>query len=158
MNRREFLKKSLEGIIVGIPLIYNCGKNPVNPILEKTYIIQSIDEYPVKEFEKKIKGLKDYDCPIEIKFVNYQTDSTGNYIYFNGEVKLANLGWKVIKNYADYTGNKNMFLVDTKGELGPVESISFDNLEITERIMNGWFANSGPTTDTPNHRFIAIKE
>ena len=29
MDRREFLKKSLEGIIVGIPLIYNCSKNPV---------------------------------------------------------------------------------------------------------------------------------
>ncbi len=30
MNRREFLKKGLEGIVVGsIPLIYNCGKNPI---------------------------------------------------------------------------------------------------------------------------------
>jgi hypothetical protein len=32
MNRREFLKKSLEGIVIGnIPLIYNCVKNPVEP-------------------------------------------------------------------------------------------------------------------------------
>jgi len=31
MNRREFLKKSLEGIVIGsVPLIYNCGKNPVS--------------------------------------------------------------------------------------------------------------------------------
>ena len=30
MNRREFLKKSLEGIVLGsITLIYNCSKNPV---------------------------------------------------------------------------------------------------------------------------------
>ena len=38
MNRREFLKKGLEGIIVGIPLIYNCGKNPVEPESEKLSI------------------------------------------------------------------------------------------------------------------------
>lgn len=31
MNRREFLKKTLEGIILGsIPLISSCGKNPVD--------------------------------------------------------------------------------------------------------------------------------
>ena len=35
MNRREFLKKSLEGIIVSsIPLISSCEKNPVSPDLE----------------------------------------------------------------------------------------------------------------------------
>ena len=31
LNRRKFLIKSLEGIIVGIPVIYYCGKNPVSP-------------------------------------------------------------------------------------------------------------------------------
>lgn len=31
MNRREFLKKSLECIIVSVPLIYNCGKDPSSP-------------------------------------------------------------------------------------------------------------------------------
>ena len=30
MNGREFLKKSLEGIVVGIPLISGCSKNPVD--------------------------------------------------------------------------------------------------------------------------------
>ncbi len=31
MNRREFLKKGLEGVVIGsILLIYNCSKNPVN--------------------------------------------------------------------------------------------------------------------------------
>jgi len=29
MNRREFLKKGLEGIVVSIPLISSCSKNPV---------------------------------------------------------------------------------------------------------------------------------
>lgn len=28
MNRRQFLKKSLEGIVIGVPLLCNCGKNP----------------------------------------------------------------------------------------------------------------------------------
>ena len=32
MNRREFLKKSLESIVIGsIPLISGCGKNPFKP-------------------------------------------------------------------------------------------------------------------------------
>ena len=152
MNRREFLKKSLEGIIISIPFI-SCTKNPVEPDLEgNTYIIQSIDGYLLKDFEGKINA---YNWPLEINLKSYQTDSTGNYIYFNGEVKLANLGWKVIKNYADYTGNKNMFLVDTKGELGPVEFVTFGDLKITEVIITGWFANAGPTIDTPSHTFVA---
>ena len=41
MDRREFLKKSLEGIVIGsVPLIYNCGKNPVNSEL---YIKDNIE-------------------------------------------------------------------------------------------------------------------
>ena len=39
MNRREFLKKSLEGIVVGIPLIYDCSKNPVDSKIEELDII-----------------------------------------------------------------------------------------------------------------------
>ena len=34
MNRREFLKKSLEGIVIGIPLISSCGKNPLKSEIE----------------------------------------------------------------------------------------------------------------------------
>ena len=47
MNRREFLKKSLEGIIVGIPLIYNCGKNPVESELDDIY------KYPVPDYDSE---------------------------------------------------------------------------------------------------------
>ena len=39
MNRREFLKKSLEGIVIcSIPLIYNCGKNPVNYEIKDIFV------------------------------------------------------------------------------------------------------------------------
>ena len=38
MNRREFLKKSLEGIIIGsIPFINRCEKNPVKSTLQTDY-------------------------------------------------------------------------------------------------------------------------
>ena len=44
MNRREFLKKSLEGIIVGIPLISGCGKNPLkSDIYPKTIYGENLE-------------------------------------------------------------------------------------------------------------------
>ena len=40
MNRRQFLKKSLEGIIVGsIPLIYSCSENPIKSEIDELDII-----------------------------------------------------------------------------------------------------------------------
>ena len=39
MNRRQFLKKSLESIVItSIPLISSCGKNPVSYELEDIFI------------------------------------------------------------------------------------------------------------------------
>ena len=36
MNRREFLKRSLEGVAIGrILLIYSCGKNPLESDMEE---------------------------------------------------------------------------------------------------------------------------
>ena len=44
MNRREFLKKGLEGIVVGsIPLISKCSKNPVESNLQENSM-QKIDK------------------------------------------------------------------------------------------------------------------
>jgi hypothetical protein len=43
MNRREFLKKSLEGIVLGsIPLIYNCDRNPLKSELEDIFIDKTL--------------------------------------------------------------------------------------------------------------------
>jgi hypothetical protein len=43
MNRREFLKKSLEGLIIGsIPLILNCEKNPVKSELQDIFIEKNL--------------------------------------------------------------------------------------------------------------------
>jgi len=47
MNRREFLKKTLEGIFIGsIPLIY-CSKNPVEsePVNSNSYTYKNIEHY-----------------------------------------------------------------------------------------------------------------
>ena len=57
MNRREFLKKGLEGIIVGIPLISSCGKNPLNsePELNSNSIIKDNIEYYVQTDKKEYK-------------------------------------------------------------------------------------------------------
>ena len=44
MNRREFLKKGLEGIIISsVPLIYSCSKNPVESEFGRIIPWESID-------------------------------------------------------------------------------------------------------------------
>ena len=57
MNRREFLKKGLERIAIGgIPLIYNCGKNPIDSYSndfyyyhnEKIQLSKKLDQYAIK--------------------------------------------------------------------------------------------------------------
>jgi hypothetical protein len=46
MNRREFLKKSLEGIVLGsITLILNCEKNPIKYEISTNELIQSYLDY-----------------------------------------------------------------------------------------------------------------
>ncbi len=35
MKRREFLKKGLEGVVIGIPLISGCLKNPLGFNMEE---------------------------------------------------------------------------------------------------------------------------
>ena len=42
MNRREFLKKGLEGIILGVPLLYNCEKNPVKSELQDIFVEKNL--------------------------------------------------------------------------------------------------------------------
>lgn len=72
MNRREFLKKGLEGIIVsGIPFISGCGKNPVD--LKREYapgglIIKfTVQAFSHKDFNIRVEegivitGLKSID-------------------------------------------------------------------------------------------------
>ena len=55
MNRREFLKKGLEGIIVGIPLILDCGKNPVSSELNSNSFIKENIEYYIQTDKKDYK-------------------------------------------------------------------------------------------------------
>ena len=63
MNRREFLKRGLEGIAIGsIPLIYNCSKNPVESEPEGRIIPgKSIDSVylgdTIDTVEKKLGSL-----------------------------------------------------------------------------------------------------
>ena len=58
MNRREFLKRSLEGIIIGsIPLISSCGKNPVESEseLNNNSIVKDNIEYYMQTNKKEYK-------------------------------------------------------------------------------------------------------
>jgi len=46
MDRREFLRKGLERIVIAIPLISGCGKNPVKSDLNSnSYVYENIEHY-----------------------------------------------------------------------------------------------------------------
>jgi len=51
MNRREFLKKSLEGIIIGVPLLCNCEKNPIKYSIPIDF--ETIGKGPVSTIKEK---------------------------------------------------------------------------------------------------------
>ena len=98
MNRREFLKKILEGIVIGsIPFINSC-KNPVK-------FTQQTDYFPLKvgnswtyspQLEQSITDIKitEYGVYFVFSMYNYENrmfkkDSNSNVIeYKNGQVRL----------------------------------------------------------------------
>jgi hypothetical protein len=106
MNRREFLKKSLEGIVIGgIPLIYNnCDKNPVkSDELYTKYSIEKCLKSASKVVESKINinikvqdnnilfdhFLDTYCNALEDNYLSLDSKVEGNLIevneVFNGE-------------------------------------------------------------------------
>ena len=101
MNRRQFLKKSLNGIIAGsIPLIYNCSKeSPVSymgPISGLKYHMQT-DKSVYKLGEKvqmlyRVTNLRDES----VKFVISHTPEWNFWIEKDGE-----LIWSAVKSWSD---------------------------------------------------------
>ena len=78
MNRREFLKKSLEGIIISIPFISGCGKNPV----DSKYELEGV--YIDKELVSD--GIGNYDG------VASKTELDEIYNYFKSNLEAWSLG------------------------------------------------------------------
>jgi len=91
MNRRQFLKKTLEGIVIaGVPLISNCSKkNPViytGPISGLEYHMQT-DKSVYKLGEKvemlyRVTNLRDED----VKFIFPQSPEWNFWVEKDGEV------------------------------------------------------------------------
>ena len=60
MNRREFLKKSLEGIVIGSILLISCSKNPIDSYSndfyyyydEKIPLSKKLDQYAIKFYDE----------------------------------------------------------------------------------------------------------
>jgi len=53
---------------------------------------------------------------------------------FKGSVKFAKFGYQKITKYFE---RSHGFSINTKGKLGPVESIGFNQLKVTEEKIEG---------------------
>ncbi len=143
--------RSLFILILGLTVLglKSCltESDPTEPADEPicTFIVVTIDGILVENITWEL-----FDWPLEIKLTNDLSDST-----FTGEVKLAKFGWNPIRNCT----KPCMFVIDidTLGKLGPVEFIAFYDISIDSDIMQGSFANAGPTLDTGVSSFIAVK-
>ena len=152
MNRREFLKKGLEGIVISsIPFI-SCTKNPIDSDLEgNTYIVQTIQGHSMEEVIKD--GIPESDCPLKINLIDYKPESP-----FEGSVELYRLGWIKIENYEEYIDKKNRFYISTKGKLGSIERFYFSDLEITDIYMKGLYQFFGTGISTYPLNFTATNK
>jgi len=88
MNRREFLRKSLEGIVIGtIPLISSCGKNPVkSESVNSSSIIRDNIEYYIRidKFEYKLgEGVE-----ISYKVINLKSKGVSLNTYQSPEFNI----------------------------------------------------------------------
>ena len=108
MNRRQFLKKSLEGIVIGIPLISGCCKNPVSYKLEGIYI----------DRELLADGFGYHDGTVS----KTEVDDIDNYFKSNNEA------WGLVGGFPESYLNKNEIPISevinelNKGILGPFKS------------------------------------
>ena len=122
MNRREFLKKSLEGIVLGsIPLISSCGKNPVdseqdldtNPIIKDSieYYVQT-DKSVYKlgenvEMLYRVTNLKNEDVTFRFPHspqYNFWIEKDGEVIW-----RAINGWWTVITEFTLSPNNSKEF-------------------------------------------------
>ena len=155
MNRRKFLKRSLEIIIIFSIVVFSCGKNPVNSEgLGIFYVVKTINKASIeKVIEEAQKKNYPHEFPLEIKLEDYKPEAK-----FKGSVKFITLGWLKIINYGDSVGNNNRFVVNTKGILGPVEFIVFHIQVLTEKNMKGTYVHAGPLIDTTPLEFKAVSK
>ena len=146
-----YYKLELPCFLILLGVLFAGCKDPQSPELtEKIYIVQTIQGLSVAEFAQNIN---EYSYPEIIKFTKNLRDYN-----FEGEVRIANIGWSKIENYEEYTGNTNSFFINVIGKLGPVQEIVFTNLEITNNTLDGTFYLSGPTIDTTVHDFTSVSQ
>jgi len=154
-------------IAIGWFIIVNgCKTNPFNNKADdqnnsftdqkRTYLVKTIYFDPEKIFTVEEVANDPYwfmEYPLEIEFENYRPDVPINRL--TGRVKLSTLGWTKIDTNHTAT---NSFKVRTIGKLGPVESIDFGSLDITEQNMKGLYYNAGPELDYYGINFTAVRK
>lgn len=119
------------------------------------YLVDTINGMRIDVFAEKFSGEAVY--PLELVFKSYDIDSEGHY-NFTGDVTLTNLGQRSIKVSAVDNGERDTFIVDTDGELGPVTFIYFFNLKAERSSISGYFGLGGPTIDVGYYSFTAKAE
>lgn len=139
-------------LVLLIIMIFSSGCNSTTEIINETnvsnneaiYTVTTIFDMTMDDFKKFIK---DGEYPLQIKLKRYDT-------LYEGSVVLKILGEKKISRNCT---SERCFIIEVKGELGPVESIIFNTLEITDSFIKGWYCRTGPTIDTGCLPFEAVR-
>ena len=155
MDRRKFLKRSLEEVVIGsILLIYSCSENPVKSDMydSAVYKIETYKNLPIKEYETS-----SWVHPLEIRLINYQPGEK-----IKAAVYFENVGWIE----SDDRNNREDFfqIVVTDGKLGKIENygtvvrVYFSMLEITESSMKGKFVPDDGFVELIVGNFTAVRK
>ena len=170
MNRREFLKKSLEGIVIGsIPLISRCSKNPVDSDSfqsdyyyykkdgSKLYLKPNLSEYSVKfkdeiTNDRKIEILLQNklnfnlrDLPDDLNLVSF---TSSNIDYTNilkniPEVEFVSCAFETEDGFTIYLTNE--FFAKFKSNIS-IEEINSFNSKYNAKIIEQWQYGNGEVT------------
>lgn len=151
--------------VVWFLIVEGCISNPFNNKTDdqnnsftdqkRTYLVKTINSNTEEIITIGVDNVprEFMEYPLEIEFENYRPDVPINRL--TGRVKLSTLGWRKISTT---TTEPTIFIVKTIGKLGPVESIIFGFLDITEQNMKGVYCNMGPEFDGCPINFTAVRK
>ena len=125
MNRREFLKRGLEGIVVGsIPFISNCSKNPVNSNINSN-IGDGVNIYFLEDDNLTFHDVKEQSLS-DLKIKSEPWISSDDILFYDWSAHLVYLKNEKPLSYKDVHLRGKPFIATANGErcyLGAIRSI-----------------------------------
>ena len=159
MNRREFLKKSLEGIIIGsIPLISSCGKNPVESEseLNNNSIVKDNIEYYMQTNKKEYKLGENVEMLYRVRNLGNKEvifNFSGQVQYYFAATKDGNLTYYW---YSPKTKDGNLRWFAPKVGLPALSSFGLEPGGYKEYTETWNMIDERGTTDTTDDTLIAV--